>query len=117
MKFKTISSIEDVILICAELKDMAFEPYEFYDKWTPEQRDAHKVKIKQLDKLGFELLADLLNSRKVTQKQYWDAYFAWFDLWNHDLPCWGNDADCDYEWEDDLYDKYNPIDPDAELPF
>lgn len=112
---KALSSLEDVIMICAELKDMRYEPYQFYDKWTPEQVAAHAVKMKDLDRLGFELLAQLLNSRKVTQKEYWAAYLGWFDLWNHDLPCWGNDADCDFEWADELYEEYNPTDPNLTL--
>ena len=37
MKIKTMSSVMDVIMIAAELKDMRYEPYQFYDKWTPEQ--------------------------------------------------------------------------------
>jgi hypothetical protein len=100
---KTMSSIEDVILISAELKDMAFE--------SPKDLST----MQHLDRLGFELLAQLLNSRKVTQKEYWAAYLGWFDIWNHDLPCWGNDADCDFEWEDELYEKYNPTNPKLTL--
>lgn len=108
MGFKTLSSIDDVILICAELKDMVYEPYQFYDKWTPEQVAAHAVKMKDLDQLGFQLLAELLNSRKVTQKEYWTSYCGWYKLWNHDQPCWGNDNDRDYEWADELYEEYSP---------
>lgn len=100
---KTMSSIEDVILICAELKDMAFE--------SPKDL----VTIQHLNQLGFQLLADLLNSRKITQKEYWAAYCEWYKLWSHDLPCWGNDNDRDYEWADDLYEKYNPTDPNLTL--
>ena len=110
-----MSSIDDVILIAAELKDMRYEPYQFYDKWTPEQLIAHKANMKHLDQLGFQLLANLLNSRKITQKQYWAAYCEWYDKWSHDLPCWGNDNDRDYEWADDLYEKYNPTDPNLTL--
>lgn len=105
---KTMSSIDDVILIAAELKDMRYEPYQFYDKWTPEQVAAHAVKMKDLDQLGFQLLANLLNSRKITQKEYWAAYCEWYNKWSHDLPYWGNDADCDFEWADELYEEYNP---------
>ncbi len=96
---KTMSSIDDVILICAEIKDMLFE------------QPRNEAVMQHLNQLGFRLLADLLNSRKVTQKEYWAAYLGWFDLWNHDLPCWGNDADCDYEWADELYEKYSAVPP------
>lgn len=112
---KALSSLEDVIVICAELKDMRHDPYEFHDKWTPEQLIAHKANMKHLDQLGFQLLAELLNSRKVTQKEYWASYCGWYKLWNHDQPCWGNDNDRDYEWADDLYEKYNPTDPNLTL--
>ena len=115
MEIKTMSSIDDVILIAAELKDMRYEPYQFYDKWTPEQKAAHAVKMKDLDQLGFRLLAELLNSRKITQKEYWAAYCEWYDMWSHDLPYWGNENGCDYEWSDELYDKYNPCDPNVTL--
>lgn len=94
--FKTMSSIDDVILICAEIKDMLFE------------QPRNEAVMQHLDQLGFQLLAELLNSRKITQKEYWAAYCSWYDKWNHDLPYWGNDADRDYEWSDELYDKYNP---------
>jgi hypothetical protein len=113
---KALSSLEDVIVICAELKDMRYEPYQFYDKWTSEQRIAHKGKINALDKLGFQLLADLLNSRKVTQKEYWAAYCAWYRLWSHDFPYWDNDENGgDYCRTDALYEKYNPTDPDLTI--
>lgn len=116
MGFKTLSSIDDVILICAELKDMVYEPYQFYDKWTPEQVAAHAVKMKDLDQLGFRLLAELLNSRKITQKEYWAAYCAWYKLWSHDLPYWDNDENGgDYCRTDALYEKYNPTDPDLTI--
>ncbi len=103
MEIKTMSSIDDVILICAEIKDMIFE------------QPRNKAVMQHLDQLGFRLLADLLNSRKVTQKEYWAAYCAWYDMWNNDEPYWGNDNGCDYEWSDELYGKYNPRDPNLTL--
>ena len=120
---KALSSLEDVIVICAELKDMRYEPHQFYDKWTPEQKAAHAVKMKDLDQLGFRLLAELLNSRKITQKEYWAAYCEWYGKWSHDLPYWGNEDGCDYEyedgcdyeWSDELYEEYNPRDPNLTL--
>lgn len=96
MEIKTMSSLMDVILICAEIKDMIFE------------QPRNKAVMQHLDQLGFRLLAELLNSRKVTQKEYWAAYCEWYDKWNHDVPYWGNDADCDFEWADELYEEYNP---------
>lgn len=112
---KALSSLEDVIVICAELKDMRHDPYEFHDKWTPEQLIAHKANMKHLDQLGFQLLADLLNSRKMTQKEYWAAYCGWYDCWNYDEPYWGNDAYCDFAEEDELYEKYSAAPPNLTI--
>lgn len=100
---KTMSSIEDVILICAELKDMAFE--------SPKDL----VIIQHLNQLGFQLLADLLNSRKITQKEYWAAYCGWYDCWNYDEPYWGNDGCCDFAEEDELYEKYSAAPPNLTI--
>ena len=114
---KALSSLEDVIVICAELKDMRHDPYEFHDKWTPERLIAHKANMKHLDQLGFQLLANLLNSREITQKQYWDVYLNWYDRWTHDLSYWGND-DGDFYLERDeenLCQKYGGVSLD--LPF
>lgn len=99
MKIKTMSSVMDVILICAELKDMAFE--------SP----GDTATMKHLDQLGFQLLANLLNSRKITQKEYWAAYCGWYDCWNYDELYWGNDGCYDFAEEDELYEKYSAVPP------